>query len=132
MSTCKQRDVIASKLNLSARAVVNGSYSVSDAFGVQGYNQLTLEIFLDYAASTACLFYIETSKDNSKWHRVQSTSTTAGTATCSDLVYSKAIAAADDYWTINIPLNYDYVRLGFTATGGTTDTVTVNAKLGVV
>src|SRR3990167_2502903 len=43
-------------LNLNARVFAGGVNS--DPFGCEGYNQLTLELFVDYVAATDLTFYI--------------------------------------------------------------------------
>lgn len=129
----KQVKLIPSKIGVSAEAITAGAYITGTAFGAHGYNQMTVEVFLDYTAATTCLMYIETSPDNTNWHEVCSASVAGGTATLSRLVYSKATGAADSYFTVNVPINYEWVRLRFSGAGAAgVDTVTATVRLGNV
>jgi hypothetical protein len=126
----KQQVIKASKMNLAGRTVVNGAWSVGTAFGGHGYSTMAVEIKHTYVAGSDIQMYVEYSHDNSTWHRLQSSSTSSGTATMSDLVYKKTTGATD-YMVVNMPINANWIRLAFTSTSGSTDTVTAVARLAV-
>jgi hypothetical protein len=92
-------------------------------------SQLCLEISHTNSAATDVQFYLEGSHDKTTWHREQGASLSSGTYTLSDISYVKAVSA-DDQWLVNIPVNYDAIRLVFSGTSAAAaDTVTVVARL---
>lgn len=118
-------------LNMNARAISAGINS--NGIPCEGFNQLSLEIYLDYVAATDLTFFIATSPDDVNYGRIQSGSISAGVETLSDRQWSKAISAADKRFTVNLPLNYRWVRIeSLDGTSASTDTVTIYATLGKV
>lgn len=121
------------QLGLNAATGLNGTVTGS-SFDVGGFSQLTLEIDHANSSATAIQMYIDVTDDLSgtpTWRPLSSISIAGGTATISDLVYSKTVSANDN-WAINLAINYKGMRLRFTSTGGhaTNDTITVRARLG--
>ena len=126
-----QKRVAAPDLNINARAL-SGGFS-SDPIDVSGFNQLTLFLTLTWTAASDVTFFVESSNDGgSTWHRlqVQTDVSSAGVVTLKDGQFKKAVTATTR-WRVNMPLNDQFIRLGtVAATGATSDTLTVEAKLG--
>ena len=126
-----QKTVEPIALGVNAGALsgtVNGT-----AINVAGFNQLTVECFCDWTAATAVQMAIHTRKNSSDtWHPIQDlTAAGAGVYTSVPLSLSQAVSA-DESWTWNVPINYTELRLVFTSTAGTSDTITARVILGVV
>ena len=121
-------------LNLNARAFSAGINS--NGFGCEAYNQLTLEVFIDYTAATDLTFYIESSNDKgTTWNRfrVGDLDPSTGVETMRERQFNIPVSAADTRATINIPINHTMLRLASVdGTAATDDTVTVLARLGCV
>lgn len=127
----RQEELTAAVLGLNGVALTASNNS--NAFRADGYNQLTLEIRVTWGAATAVTFYLQTSPDGTNWGFVQTGSIASGVETLSNRQFSKAVSASVNY-TVNIPLNYTFVRIyALTGSGSpTTDTIVVNARLGNV
>lgn len=110
----------------------------SSGIGCSGFNQLTLEFDYTYVAgTTAITFFLEVNDlkgASGNWRRIQTDSVAAGVATLTDLQFSKAVSAASLHFAVNIPLNYENIRVATIAISGspTTDAITMTAILGVV
>ncbi len=125
-----QREISPAELGLNAATGLDAATTNSNSIDCSGFNQLTLEIFLDRGNGTTVTFQIETSPDNSTFHLLQSSAVSSGTATLSDLTYSKA-TAGDKLFVVDMPVNYDFLRVA-NITAGSTDAITVTARLGKI
>ena len=105
--------------------------TTTSAIDVEGFNQLCLQLAIDYVAATALTLQVQTSdKDASTWHTVVKVSGDGETVTVQ--TYSIAVSAADISVTLPIPLNYKKIRLVFAGANDTSDTLTVSGILGNV
>ena len=117
---------------IPSSTILAASPITSPTLDVSGFNQLTLECKLTYVASTKVVATVFVCSDlgTPVWKQIQSAAIAAGVATMSDLSFSRTHpAAADDDWAINMPLDYKGLKVVFTSTGGTTDTLRVDARL---
>jgi hypothetical protein len=122
---------------LGLNAVAVNVTRTSNAVGCEGYNQLTVSVDYTFGNGTALTMYAEETNDLSGtpvWRRIQSISIAAGVGTLSNLLWSKTVGAANQNYTINIPLTYKNVRIVFAMTGApnAADLITVRALLGIV
>jgi len=120
---------------IDSAVILAASPVTSPTLDVTGFNQLTLECKLTYVASTkvVAVVYVCSDLATPVWKQIQSASIAAGVSTMSDLSFSRTHpAAADDDWALNIPLNYKGLKIVFTSTGGTTDTIRVDARLALL
>ena len=122
-----QREISPAELGLNAATGLDAATKNSNSIDCSGFNQLCLEVFLDRGNGSTVTFQIETSPDNSTFYLLQSSATSSGTATLSDLTYSKG-TAADKHFVVDMPLNYEFVRVA-NITAGSTDAITVTARL---
>jgi len=125
-----QREISPAELGLNAVGGLSAATLNSSSFDCSGFNQLTLEAFLDYGNGATLTFQIETSPDNSTFHLLQTSAVAAGTLTLSDATYSKG-TGVDTHYTVDLPVNYNFVRIA-NITGGSTDALTVTARLGKI
>ena len=70
------------------------------------------------------------SNDNSTYFVLQAAAVSSGVATLTPIVYTKATSASKNI-VVDMPVNYKYVKLT-TITGGSTDKITVTARLGKI
>lgn len=119
------------KLNLNARALTDGSWSASDAFGCDGYAKMVVEIVYTYSAATDIQFYVQHSPDGTNYADEQSRTTAGGFTTLNDHIYYKATGGASGNWFVPIDINMNgNYRLQFTGTDADgSDTVTVYVHL---
>mgnify|MGYP003138976768 CR=1 FL=1 len=122
-----QREISPAELGLNAATGLDAGTKNSSSFDCSGFNQLSLDVFLDRGNGSSVTFQIEVSPDNSTFHLLQASSISSGTATLSDLTYSKA-TGGDKHFTVDMPLNYEFVRVA-NITAGSTDAITVTARL---
>jgi len=125
-----QREISPAELGLNAADGLSAGTLNSNSLDCSGFNQLTLEAFLDYGNGATLTFQIETSPDNSTFHLLQTSAVAAGTLTLSDATYSKG-TGVDTHYTVDLPVNYNFVRIA-NITGGSTDALTVTARLGKI
>lgn len=127
----RQEELHAAVLGLNG--VLLSASTNSNAFRADGYNQITIEVQVTWGAATAVTFFLATSVDGTNWGRIQSGSISAGVETLSDRQWSKAVSASKNY-TVNVPVNYTYMRIeSLTGTGSpTTDTAKLFVRLGNV
>lgn len=124
------------ELGISA-LVVTGTPQNSLWFGVDGCNQLTLEIEYTRVAGTNLSFQLETTRDNGTTVNVLQTEeiTGSGSGTFDDFVHNDNNAASHKvtiYYPIVGGLGRN-MRLGsITCTSGTTDALSVTAILETV
>ena len=128
----RQQVITPQALNLNARAI--DSAVNSNSFGTAGYNQLSLELFHDYAAGASVTFNlanIQVNGESTNPYLVQVGEDSSGTRTLSDLLVSK-VTGADTRWVVNVPINAQNMQIrGLVATGSSTssDLITVRAIL---
>ena len=131
----RQRIITPQELNLNARAI--DSAVNSDVFSAEGFNQLTLELFHDYAAGASVTFNlanIQRNGESTNPYLVQVGEDATGTRTLYDLLLTKT-TGADTRWTVNVPVNGQNMQIrGLVATGSptTSDLITVRAILSVL
>jgi hypothetical protein len=130
----RQREISPAALNFNARTIVGGQTYDSAVFDVSSYNQINLEMFLDYTACSALTWYFSTSSDGgTTWHRMTTSSTSGGTETVS--VHTAQMTGIGADVLINYTLggvNDTLMKITVGNTGGTVDTLTIRAKLGYV
>ena len=99
-----------------------------------GYNQCTLMVFYDHSTTGGNLvFNIGVSNDGSTEFLLQTSSTSSGVATLSDLQYKKVTGTADKLFVVDFPINYEYFSIRNLALGGhANDKITITAFLGNV
>ena len=97
-----------------------------------GYNQCTLMVFYDHSTTGGNLvFNIGVSNDGSTEFLLQTSSTSSGVATLSDLQYKKVTGTADKLFVVDFPINYEYFSIRNLALGGhANDKITIKAFLG--
>jgi len=105
-----------------AQVGINGAVMTAQhtaTFGTRGWAQLVLGFnHSAHAGATSVAPYIEWSPDEgTTWIRPQTVTWAAGVGTLNDMSWLRALAAADQF-VINIPVNYDLVRLTVPIAGG--------------
>ncbi|MAH48368.1 hypothetical protein CMI37_21265 [Candidatus Pacearchaeota archaeon] len=97
-----------------------------------GYNQCTLMVFYDHSTTGGNLvFNIGVSNDGSTEFLLQTSSTSTGVATLSDLQYKKVTGTADKLFVVDFPINYEYFSIRNLALGGhANDKISITAFLG--
>tara|TARA_Y100000034_G_scaffold112845_1_gene147208 strand:+ start:1001 stop:1399 length:399 start_codon:yes stop_codon:yes gene_type:complete len=125
-----QRDYSAKELGLSAKSDLSGGADATSPVDCTGFNQISWFIFLDRGNGTSLTFKVEVSNDNSTYFVLQAAAVSSGVATLTPIVYTKA-TSADKKIVVDMPVNYKYVKLT-TITGGSTDAITVTARLGKI
>ena len=126
----RQTDISAGLLGLSA--ITGSSETTSSTFDVSGYNELTLTAALTWVAASKITIVPEYSNDaGTTWCRLASESVAAGVSTLTQFQWERAVTASENY-SVSLGLNYKLMRLKVTMTGGTTDALTITAKLGVL
>ena len=124
----------ASDISMSALAA-DGTHN-SAWIPCAGYNQAT--VFVRFynptadAVSTDLTFNIEVSNDASTAYGLQTASTSSGTATLSDVNYTKATANGAIDFAIDFPLNYKYFRIAnlTVGSGHANEDIDVEVNLG--
>lgn len=106
----------------------------SNDIDVNGFAQMTLLVnHSTNADATTITIAPDISVDGgTTWYPLQTQSVSAGVATLSDLVITKAVSGADTF-VYDIPINYDLMRLrvsGAGISGSSTDVVSVTVRLG--
>jgi len=124
-----ERTIGAGELGLSA--VTLAAARTSSSFDVSGWSYLVLYVNFTYAAASDNTITIEFSPDKgTTWFMDQTIAVSSGTATLSDLTYSKTLSASDTYRVVLTLHSDDYARITIDGTsGGASDLVTVTAKL---
>lgn len=116
-----------------AAATLAAASPISIVIGCEGYSQLSFEFDLVYVAGTQLdiTYFVKQDAADSNWHRLTCVSASAsGVQTRSPLSDRWTLAAANVNDLVNMPLNYKQIKLVFTLTGGTTDTLQVKYALG--
>lgn len=123
----------AATIGLNGVSLVSGTPITSNAFSLEGYNQMAVYVNLTRNASTAHTFYLEYSNDDgTTWFRAQASSVAAGTETLSDHTVSKTVSTSDTYVHLFGNIFGTLGRLVFDSTAGDADdTVVVNLMFGV-
>ena len=132
--TIRQDNISPAELGVDAATILAAAPVTSSTFDASGFNQITIECYLDFTAATdiRCSIYIRELTTDS-WKPLQSVEGVgAGVYNSYPYVLIQPIAAADESWAWNLPINAKLVRLVFTSTAGTTDTITARVRLGVV
>lgn len=128
------RQQVLTPQELGLNAVAINSAVNSNSFSATGYNQLTLELFHDYAAGTGVQFNlanIQINGESTSPYLVQVGEDSSGTRTLSDLLISKT-TGSDTRWVVNVPVNAQNMQIrSLVATGSPTasDLITVRAIL---
>ena len=105
---------------------------ISIEIGAEGYSQLSLEFDLTRVAGSQLdvTYFIKQDDADANWHRLTAVSGSAlGVQTRSPLS-DRWTVSGHIYDSINMPLNYRLLKVVFTLTGGTTDTLKVSYALG--
>jgi hypothetical protein len=124
-----QKFINAAALNLNGVAIA--AAKTSDAFDVEGFNQMTIAVVHTYNAATTISLYLTYSEDGTNYCRMKTIdSIAAGTITISDATYSDATGGAADNFYLDIPINYKYMKITISCDGAGTDTAVVTVRLG--
>jgi hypothetical protein len=126
-----QETLVPAKTGLSAQAL--DSAATGTGFKAEGFNQATVWADYTYAAGTSVKFTLEASLDNSSWFIPQVGVASSGDVALDDHTFTKT-GTASFKDAINIPIDYQYIRIKVEAGGSptTSDLVTVWVTLGVV
>lgn len=116
------------QLNLSG--VTLASERTSNTIECDGRDQMTINVNLSArTAATAVLVAVDISPDGTTWYPLQSESISSGTATLSDLVWSKTVSGTDT-WSFYYPIAAQKMRIRISGTGGAAgDVVSVTLRL---
>ena len=117
---------------LGVDAVAGDATTDGEWIKCAGYNQCTLMVFYDHSTTGGNLvFNIGVSNDGSTEFLLQTSSTSTGVATLSDLQYKKVTGTADKLFVVDFPLNYEYFSIRNLALGGhANDKISITAFLG--
>lgn len=132
------RQEVFSPVETGINASALTSALTSNGFGCNGFNQLTLEFRYVKSVGGTLTWFIETSPDltsSKNWHRLQLvTASAGGVDTIQDHQWSIDLSSASKNFTLDIPLNYENVRVrSLTMVGAAAgDVLTLTARLGVV
>ena len=125
-----QLDFDADTLGLNSKLALDGATDATTPIDCTGFNQISWFIFLERGNGTSLTFKVEVSNDNSTYFVLQAAAVSSGVATLTPIVYTKATSASKNI-VVDMPVNYKYVKLT-TITGGSTDKITVTARLGKI
>jgi hypothetical protein len=127
------RRILPVELNLAGQTIANASTVRSNAFSINGWNQLSAGFALTRVAATAVTAYLELSFDGTTWFRQQASSISGGTEALSDHTMSKGSISGSVNWFHHFGgVVGEFGRLTLSSTAGTTDTIIVHGVLGVV
>ena len=117
---------------LGVDAVAGDATTDGEWIKCAGYNQCTLMVFYDHSTTGGNLvFNIGVSNDGSTEFLLQTSSTSTGVATLSDLQYKKVTGTADKLFVVDFPINYEYFSIRNLALGGhANDKISITAFLG--
>ena len=117
---------------LGVDAVAGDATTDGEWIKCAGYNQCTLMVFYDHSTTGGNLvFNIGVSNDGSTEFLLQTSSTSSGVATLSDLQYKKVTGTADKLFVVDFPINYEYFSIRNLALGGhANDKISITAFLG--
>jgi hypothetical protein len=106
----------------------------STAIGTRGFNQLTLEFQYTKSTGGTLTFFIQTSPDGTNWGSTRIGSVAAGVETLLARQFSIDLSAASENFTLDLPLNYAFIRIGTITMAGAAaaDKLSIFARLGVV
>ena len=129
----RQDSIIPATLGINAVAIPAGTTIASTTFDASGFNQLTIEVDLVWAAATDIRLSIFIRESATvPWKSLQSVEGAGlGVYNSYPYVLTQPVAASES-WAWNLPINAKLVYLSFTSLNGTTDTLTALARLGVV
>ena len=121
-----------SAADMGVNAVAGDATTEGTWINCAGYNQCTLMVFYDHSTTGGNLvFNIGVSNDGSTEFLLQTSSTSSGVATLSDLQYKKVTGTADKLFVVDFPINYEYFSIRNLALGGhANDKITIKALLG--
>jgi len=125
-----QLDFDADTLGLNSKEALNGATDATTPIDCTGFNQISWFIFLEQGNGSSLTFQVEVSNDNSTYFVLQAAAVSSGVATLTPIVYTKA-TSGDKKIVVDMPVNYKYIKLT-TITGGSTDKITVTARLGKI
>jgi len=125
-----QLDFDADTLGLNEKLNLSGAADATTAIDCTGYNQASWFIFLDHGNGSSLTFRVEVSQDGTVYHVLQAAAVSSGVATLTPIVYTKA-TSGDKKIVVDMPVNYKFMKLT-TITGGSTDKITVLARLGKI
>ena len=129
----RQYLIVPNKLGMNGTDIT--AEATSNSIGIEGYNQLTLSLNLDWIAATVVVVKVDISLDGGAsptWATLQTLTAAGGGAfTAADDVRNRAVSA-DDIWALNYAVNGKLARVRITGTGATDDVIYVSALLGAV
>lgn len=129
------RQELYNPVDLGTSSVLLSASTNSNGFGVAGFNQLTLEFEVTWAAATAVTFFLAFKKDtDTVWKRAQIVSASAaGIDTLVDNQISKGVSASTGFvWERSISFQGNCRIEALTGAGATSDTIKVWAHVGIV
>jgi hypothetical protein len=133
-SWARQEEILPALMGINATVAANASAITSNTWDMEGWNQLELQIFLDRTATTSLSWYFEVkSSADTTWKRWTTSSIAAGTETVAyHTAQMTGITSDVDFLYTLGGVNVKSMRVIFTSTGGTTDTLTVRGRKAVV
>lgn len=117
---------------IRSSAVLTGSYVAGTVIDeVHRMNQITLICDYTQGSATSLEIKVEVSKDKSEWYQEVNVGTASGTNTI--YVSEYTYTGGDTKFSLELPVNANYVRVSFKVTGTATGSDCVaNAFLGYV
>jgi hypothetical protein len=120
-------------MGFNAKVMANATTADGNVITGETYNQLTLTITHTYAAGATITFYVKTGESTSRMGHVMAGELSGGVDTYTKRQWSIATGSASGVYSINIPINCAFWNIeDVNVASGTTDTLTIEARLGNV